>query len=104
MVGFMLMGMTSLTTLVVIDSLTGISITSEIDEQRLMEIESQSKKEFELFSYAVVTQAWLAGLFLGKITTGSYSNGFKLSIFLVAITIMAIVLIQTSLFDINSFF
>ncbi len=98
------MGMTSFTTLVVIDSLTGISISSETNQQRLLEIEEQTKKEFELFSYAVVAQAWLAGLFLGKITTGSYSNGYKLSIFLVSITIMAIILIQTSIFDINSFF
>jgi len=104
MIGFMIIGMTGFVTLLVIDSITSISLISETDELRKAEVELESKKKFELLSISVLAQSWLAGLFLGKITTGSYSGGFKLSIFLVVITTTAIVLIQQSIFNITTMF
>ncbi|NIP62644.1 MAG: secretion system protein, partial [Nitrosopumilaceae archaeon] len=43
MIGFILMGMTGLTTLLVIDSLTSISIQSETDIEKINELEAKSK-------------------------------------------------------------
>jgi len=104
MIGFMLIGMTSFVTLLVIDSLTTTSLLSEIDEEKIAEIEEQSQSSFELLGMAILVQAWLSGLFLGKITTGTYSGGFKYSIFLVMIALGSIIIITMGFFDISSIF
>ncbi len=104
MIGFMIIGITGFVTLLVIDSITSISLISETDELRKAEIELEAKNKFELLSISILSQSWLAGLFLGKITTGLYSGGFKLSIFLVIITTIAIVLIQQSIFTVSGMF
>ncbi|QUC65461.1 type II secretion system F family protein [Nitrosopumilus sp. K4] len=104
MIGFMLIGITGFTTLMVIDSLTSISVQSEIEEYKKEQLELESKSRFELMSFSIIAQAWLAGLFLGKVTTGNYSGGFKLSIFLIIITLIAIFVISQGLFDVGAFF
>jgi len=44
----------------------------------------------------------LAGLFLGKITTGSYSGGFQYAAILSIIAMVGIIIIQAQLFDISN--
>ncbi len=56
----------------------------------------------EVVSISVLMQSWLAGLFIGKVTTGAYSGGFMYSIFLIIIAIVAIALIQFSVINIGS--
>jgi len=104
MIGFMIIGITSFTTLMVIDSLTDINIQSEIDENKKLELAEKAKSRFEMLSITILVQAWLAGLFLGKITTGSISGGFRNSIVLVAITLIAVITMQLGIFDINAIF
>lgn len=104
MVGFMLIGITSFTTLIVIDSFSNISQQSEIDEIKQAQLAKDSQSTLELFSIAIVIQAWLAGLFLGKITTGSFSGGFMYSIFLITISLIGVAMIQYSIIDLNSMF
>ena len=104
MIGFMMIGITSITTLMVVDSLTDINIQAEIDENKKLQLEEKAKSRFEMLSIAIVVQAWLAGLFLGKITSGTYSGGFRNSIILVVITLVAIVMMQQGIFDINAMF
>ena len=104
MIGFMIIGITSFTTLMVIDSLTDINIQSEIDENKKLELKEKAKSRFEMLSITILVQAWLAGLFLGKITTGSYSGGFRNSIVLVVITLIAVITMQLGIFDINAIF
>ena len=103
-IGFMIVSITSFTTLMVIDSLTDISVQSEIDEDKKLKLQEEAKSRFEMLSMTILVQAWLAGLFLGKITVGSYSGGFRISIVLVAITLIAIVMMQLGIFDINALF
>jgi hypothetical protein len=67
-------------------------------------MQSQNKANFELLALGIITQSWLAGLFLGKITTGTYSGGFKYSIMLITLSMIAVVLIQQSIFTINLLF
>lgn len=102
MIGFMLLGITSFVTLMVIDSLTEISIISENDEKKKLALEKQFKERFTLLSMSILVQAFLAGLFLGKIITGTYSGGFRYSAILLAISMVSIVIMQSGLFDIQT--
>jgi flagellar protein FlaJ len=104
MVGFMLVGITGFTTLLVIDSLTGLGTNLETDEIKKNTLQLESNARFELLGIAILVQSWLSGLFLGKITTGSYSAGFRYSIILVIISIGAIAIIQSKIFSVSSMF
>jgi flagellar protein FlaJ len=103
MVGFMLITITGFTTLLTIDSFASISQQSRLAHQQLSnEHIEQTKSFFELISIAVIVQAWLAGLFIGKITQGAFSGGFQFSAVLVIITMIAISIIQLHLINIGS--
>lgn len=104
LVGFMLVGITSFTTLLVIDSLTSIGTDLEIDDEKKKVLQMESNARFELLGIAILAQSWLSGLFLGKITTGSYSAGFRHSAILIAISIGAILIIQSKIFSVSSIF
>jgi len=97
-----LLGITGFVTLMVIDSLTEIGIISEIDEKKKLVLEKQFKERFTLLSMSILVQAFLAGLFLGKIITGTYSGGFRYSAILLAISMVSIVIMQSGLFDIQT--
>ncbi len=101
MIGFLLLGLTGFITLMVIDSLSSINLEAEMDEQKMKMIDEKRDADFRAFSFSVILQAWLAGLFLGKITTGSYSGGFQISAILVIIAVMGIIAIQAQLFDVG---
>ena len=104
LVGFMLVGITSFTTLLVIDSLTSIGTGLETDEIKKNTLQMESNARFELLGIAILVQSWLSGLFLGKITTGSYSAGFRHSIILIIIAMIAIVVIQSKIFSVGTIF
>ncbi|MBS3922233.1 MAG: type II secretion system F family protein [Nitrosarchaeum sp.] len=104
LVGFMLVGITSFTTLLVIDSLTNIGTEMEMDDEKKNTLQMEANSRFELLGIAILAQSWLSGLFLGKITTGSYSAGFRHSAILIAISIGAIVVIQSKIFSVGSIF
>ncbi len=104
MVGFMLIGITGFTTLLVIDSLTSLGAQLEEDEAKSAALAEIAKSRFELLGIAILIQSWIAGLFLGKLTTGSFSGGFLYSVMLVAVTIGAILLIQLKLFSVASIY
>jgi len=82
--------------------MTSLGAQLETDDAKRMELEQKAKDRFGLLGISILSQSWIAGLFLGKITTGSYSGGFMYSIFLVIISIGAIALIQSQLFQISS--
>jgi len=104
MVGFMLIAITSFTTLLVIDSLTTLGADLESDDVKKAEIEKDATSKFKMLGMAILIQSWIAGLFLGKITTGSYSGGFMYSIFLVVISIGAIAIISLEIFSVSAIF
>lgn len=104
LVGFMLVGITSFTTLLVIDSLTNIGTEMEMDDEKKNTLQLEANSRFELLGIAILAQSWLSGLFLGKITTGSYSAGFRHSAILIAISIGAIAIIQSKIFSVGAIF
>lgn len=104
MVGFMLIAITGFTTLLVIESLTSLGAQLETEDEKRAILELEAKSRFELLGIAILVQSWISGLFLGKITTGSFSGGFMYSIFLVSITIGAIVIIQMKIFSVSAIF
>ena len=104
MVGFMLIAITGFTTLLVIDSLTSLGADLEEDEAKRAALQEDANSRFHLLGIAILIQAWVSGLFLGKLTTGSYSGGFMYSVLLVAVSIGAIVVIQLKLFSVASVF
>jgi len=100
-VGFILMGTTGFTTLLVIDSFADI----EQQSRDLSEIEEViTTTSLGLYPIIVLIQSWTAGLFLGRVIKGSFSGGFFYSIILVIMTLIGITLVQFSLIDVNSLF
>jgi flagellar protein FlaJ len=100
-VGFILMGTTGFTTLLVIDSFGDIAQES----QDLSNIEGQvTTSSLGLFPLIVLIQSWTAGLFLGRVIKGAFSGGFFYSIILVIMTLIGITLVQFSIIDVNSLF
>jgi flagellar protein FlaJ len=104
MVGFMLIAITGFTTLLVIDSLTSLGEDLAEKQYQKDELQDESKERFRLLGMTILIQSWIAGLFLGKITTGSYSGGFIYSIFLVITSIVSIALIQSGLFNVSAIY
>ena len=102
-VGFMLIIITGFTTLMTIDSFASIN-----QEKNLVASDKNKVTPydpfFEYVSMAVISQAWIAGLFIGKVTRGAYSGGFLFSILLTVVTLVAVALIQLHIFNINSLF
>lgn len=100
-VGFMLIIITGFTTLLTIDSF------SEIDKGKNIAHDNHAQPEpsnslLDVVSIAIVAQAWLAGLFIGKITKGAYSGGFLFSMLLTIVTLASIGMIQLHVIDIGS--
>jgi flagellar protein FlaJ len=100
-VGFVLMGTTGFTTLLVIDSFGDIAQGSN----NLAQIQDQAiGASLGLFPFIVLIQSWTAGLFLGRVIKGAFSGGFMYSIILVIMTLIGITLVQFSIIDVNSIF
>lgn len=102
-VGFMLITITGFTTLMTIDSFASINQEKNLVAHDKNQV-APYDPFFEYVSMAVVSQAWLAGLFVGKVTRGAYSGGFLFSILLTVVTLIAVALIQFHILNINSLF
>jgi len=100
-VGFILMGTTGFTTLLVIDSFGSIAQESQNISNIEVEIAGST---LGLFPLIVLIQSWTAGLFLGRVIKGAFSGGFFYSIILVITTLIGITLVQFSIIDVNSLF
>ncbi len=101
MVGFMVVIITGFTTLLTIDSFSQIN-----EEKKIGQDNSGPSKETQQFmqmiSIAVLIQGWLAGLFVGKITGGTYSGGFIYCIMYTVVSIISIIVIQSHLINISA--
>ena len=101
MVGFMIITVTGFTTLLTLDSFANINEEKNLNKDT-PSTEQKPSSFIGTVSIALVLQAWLSGLFIGKITKGAYSGGFMYSIMLVIITMVCIGLIQLHLLNFNS--
>ena len=102
MIGFMMVGLTSFITLMVIDSMSSVSLDTATKESVIESIQQKRDNDMRVFSYAVILQSWLAGLFIGKITTGSYSGGFLYAAMLTVIAMLGAIIILAGMFDIGN--
>lgn len=103
MVGFMVMAVTAFTTLLVISSFEHINEQKNMGKVTNQQIQKQKGDSLMgLVSISVIIQSWLAGLFIGKITTGVYSGGFLYAIFLIIISFVGIVIVQSGMINISS--
>lgn len=102
MIAFMIMGITAFTTLLMIDSFAGmakniapgISQTSSVD----------MKETRQMFASSIIVQSYLVGLFLGKITYGTFAAGFKYSAMLIMTVLLSVVFADFAPIDLNSMF
>jgi len=79
------------------------SISLDTAEEKAMEaIQQKRDNDMRVFSYAVILQSWLAGLFIGKITTGSYSGGFLYAALLTVIAMLGAIIILAGMFDVGT--
>lgn len=102
-VGFMIIVLTGLTSLLTIDAFSDINQGKNLGQPDA-EAAVKADELIQLVSMTALTQAWLAGLFIGKITRGAYSGGFIFSIFFTSITIMVVAIVQLQIIDIGSIF
>ncbi|MDE1765521.1 MAG: type II secretion system F family protein [Thaumarchaeota archaeon] len=102
MVGFMLIIITGFTTLLTIDSFTDINVAKNLVHNNGTQISGASDNLLDVVSIAIIAQAWLAGLFIGKITKGAYSGGFMYSMLLTIISMAAIGMIQLHVINIGA--
>ena len=100
-VGFMLIVITGFTTLLTIDSFSDINNEKNLVHNGNAQ-SSDSSSLLDVVSIAIIAQAWLAGLFIGKITKGAYSGGFMFSMLLTIISMAAIGMIQLHVINIGS--
>jgi archaeal flagellar protein FlaJ len=101
MVGFMIVAITGFTTLLTIDSFNDIDEGKKIGQTTSPEsLETQTF--MELIAISVIVQAWLAGLFIGKITMGAYSGGFFYCILFTLITIISLLVVQLHIVNIGA--
>ena len=104
MVGFMLIAITGFTTLLVIESMADLGTQLALKDYEKVALEEDAARKFALLGMGILIQSWMAGLFLGKITTGSFSGGFMYSILLVIVSIGSITMIQLKLFSVASIY
>jgi len=102
MVGFMLITVTGFTTLLTIDSFSAINEQKDLKKGENV-AGSQPNPFLEKVGIALIVQAWLSGLFIGKITKGSYSGGFMYAILLLVMTMISIALIEMHIVNFSSF-
>src|SRR5207249_11649309 len=100
MVGFMLITVTCLTTLLTIDSFAAINEQKDLKKENGP---ATPNLFLEKVGLAIVVQAWISGLFIGKITKAVYSGGFMYSILLVIIAMISFALIQLHIVNFSSF-
>ncbi len=103
MIGFMIMGITAFTTLMVIDSFAGmtqlVSVPGTTPPPPAITTEMRG-----MFAASIVLQAYLVGLFIGKVVSGTFAGGLMHAAMLVATVLMAIVFSDYAPIDITSLF
>jgi flagellar protein FlaJ len=103
MIGFMIMGITAFTTLMVIDSFSGmtqlVSLPGSTPPPPAITPEMRN-----MFAGSIVIQAYLVGLFIGKVVSGTFAGGLMHAAMLVATVLMAIVFADYAPIDITSLF
>jgi len=106
MIAFIIMGITGFTTLMVIDSFGGMAENVNLTEERQFGAGSAIKEKGmrDLFAASTVFQAYLVGLFIGKITSGTFAAGFKYSVLLTITVLVAIIAVEFSPIDLNTIF
>jgi len=103
MVGFMLIVITGFTTLLTIDSFTDIDKEKNlVHNTGVPQPPDTTSNLLDVVSVAIIAQAWLSGLFIGKITKGAYSGGFLFSMLLTIISMAAIGMIQLHVINIGA--
>ena len=105
MIAFIIMGITAFTTLVVIDSFGGITESINVTEERQVGTSSAITEDMrDLFAVNFTFQAYLVGLFIGKITSGTFAGGFKYSVLLTLTVLIAIIVVDVAPVDLNILF
>jgi len=105
MIAFLITGISAFTTLLVIDSFTGMAEQVNATEKGQPGTSSSITKGMrDLFAASIVFQAYLVGLFIGKITSGTLAAGFKHSILLVITVLVSIIIVEFAPIDLNMLF
>lgn len=102
MIAFMIMGITAFTTLMVIDSFSGMMLNVSPGITQTNPV--LTKEMRDMFTSSIMVQSFLVGLFLGKVTKGTFAAGFKYSALLVLTVLLSVMLVDYSPVDLNSLF
>jgi len=105
MVAFMITGITAFTTLLVLDSFSGMGQVFNVGGQgQTSTPPAISKDTKNMFATSIVFQAYLVGLFVGKITNGTFASGFKYAILLILTVLASIIVVQFAPINLSMLF
>jgi len=98
MIAFMVTALTAITTLMVAQTFTDVSegVFANVEGADVPVVVQQQAalSSTQLFAIGISAQSWMTGFLAGKISSGSFSTGFKYAIMLVLIALLAIVMTQ----------
>jgi flagellar protein FlaJ len=103
MIAVMITAITGFTTLLVIDSFTGLSQNISIGVQS-PSVSADTQNMRQAFAASIVFQAHLVGLFIGKIVSGTFATGLKYSIMLTIVVLVSIAVVDFAPIDIGMMF
>lgn len=104
MIAFIITAITGFTTLVVIDSFSGMAEIVSTGQSGSTGMLATTTGIRDLFAASIVFQAYLVGLFIGKITSGTFAGGFKYSILLTITVLVSIIAVEFSPIDLSMLF
>lgn len=98
-IAFMVTALTSITTLMVAQTFNeiGSNVLAPGIAQGATVVKPEDTGEFsstQMLAIGISAQSWMSGFLIGKITSGSFATGFKYSIMLLAISVLAVVVTQ----------
>lgn len=103
MIAFIIMGLTSFTTLIVIDSFGDISQSFGPNANQEY-LKKQTAQMMEVFSVSAIIQSWMAGFFIGKVTSGTFACGFKYGILLALTALIGVIVVDFANINLTSIF
>jgi hypothetical protein len=99
-IAFMVTALSSVTTLMVAQTFTEIGSDKLVgdvggpDELAPQPTASAGLSSTQMFVIGISAQSWMTGFLMGKISSGSFATGFKYSIMLLVISLLAAVMTQ----------
>jgi flagellar protein FlaJ len=97
-IAFMVTALTSFTTLMISETFVAVGEIGSTVPEGSAPVQSTTEGEVlsstQLFAIGIAAQSWMTGFLVGKISTGTFATGFRHAIYLLLISLIAMVVTQ----------